>query len=177
MELAQRQGMMVRRSRPKVGSLSLRTVGCVLAAGSVLLLADATVRHRGDVDYWLLNAIQGIDVPFLGRLLDAAASLTASSWTIVAWLGLLAAFIAARAWSMALAASLVPVGLGLNSLLISPHLVSHAHPDATRLHRLVGEPAAFGFSCGDVVAAVLVYGLLIASARRVSRPSAVSAIR
>lgn len=152
-------------------------VAVLCTAVMFLLTVDAVVRERGEVDYRAIDAVQRIGFPGLEPVLRSVSLLTSSPWAIFAWVATLATFVAGRRWSAAIATLLIPVGVGINNLLISGVLVSLPRPDGAQLQRMIGETSATSFPSGHVAAAVLLYGLLIAVTGGLARPLLRNGIR
>ena len=165
-------GIAKRRIGASLG-LTPRPIGMVCAVVMGVLTIDAVVRERGDLDYRLLNAVQRVDVPLIEPVFRAVSRLTSSPWAILAWAVVAVTFVAARWWLAATAACLVPVGVGINNMLISDLLIHRDRPDVDRLRHLIGETSETSFPSGHVVGAVLLYGLVFMVAGRHLRRNAV----
>jgi membrane-associated phospholipid phosphatase len=148
---------------------SPRVVAAVCAGILLALCGDALVRDRGSFDYRLLDAVQRLDLPYLGTLLRAVSRLTSSPWAILAWVVALVGFAAVRSWSAAVALFFVPIGIGVNNLILSGLIFDRPRPSADHLRRLTDETSPTSFPSGHVVGAVLLYGLIFVAARRVER--------
>ena len=139
-----------------------RWVAIVLASITVLLTADAMIRSRGDFDYWMMNAIQEIEAPYLEAVTVAISTLTMSSLSIAIWATVLTSFAATRRWLPALATLAIPLGIGVNKVL-RDDIVNLHRPDESQMHRF-SENQLASFPSGHVVGAVLLYGLLFNAA-------------
>ena len=148
---------------------SPRVVAALCAGILLVLCGDALVRDHGSFDYRLIDAVQRLDLPYLGTVLRAVSHLTSSPWAILAWAVALAGFVAVRSWSAAVALFFVPVGVAVNNLILSGLIIDRPRPSADHLRRVAGETSPTSFPSGHVVGAVLLYGLIFVAARRGAR--------
>jgi membrane-associated phospholipid phosphatase len=150
---------------------------------TMLLLTDALVRSRGPIDYWILNRVQDVDVPYMAAVMDAAHALTGGVGAVAVWAVVLLGFIVGRRWLPALAVAVVPAGvlLGAGLRIVLP---DSGPLDETLVSRTLVEGATGRFPSVAVTGAVLLFGLLFGVAggipnailRYVARIAAVLAI-
>lgn len=120
-----------------------------LASMTLLLSLDAMVRNRGDFDYWMMNTLQDIDVPYLQQVMESVSNMTMASPGIAIWAVVLTGFARTRRWLPALATLAIPLGIGFNKVLREV-IVNRQRPDETRLHRIIGECQLESFPSGHV---------------------------
>ncbi len=139
---------------PHLPNPSRRATIVVLAILSLILAANQAFREPGPAERHLIDRIQGLDLLPLSPLLRITDWLTYSSWSLVVWLPILVVPIVRRQWSIVVAAFFIPIGV----------LVAHGVPGAT-------------FPDVQVVASVLLFGLLFIAAGRFAHSGAKHAVR
>jgi hypothetical protein len=154
------------RTNADTAHSTLPAAGFFLALLTMLLLADSLVRQPGAFEYWVINAIQRVSVTSAGAVFDIGASLTGLHLALAAWLILLIATGFARRWGLAIATLSVPLAAAA-AYMFDRMLPMRSVPDPALVERTVQHASLPTLASGQVVVAVLVYGLLFLVARSV----------
>jgi hypothetical protein len=149
---------------------SLASAGALLTLLSMVVIADALFRQPGMLEYAAINAIQSIADPItigMARALAGAASLTI---LVVIWATLLLVSGVTRRWGAFVATTAVPI-VALSGVVVRRVVAHRDVPDPSAALRSIDVAAVPGLAGGQVIAAILVYGLLYFFARSISSPA------
>jgi undecaprenyl-diphosphatase len=151
--------------------LDRREAGLLLGLTFLILLIDALVQPRAFFDLGVARAIQSVDAPGLGTVLDVAERLTGSTGALSMGILTFAVLALLRSWAAAITTGLIAI-VGLLNLYAGPQvLVDRVRPHDPALVRTSSNFDPHSFPSGHVLGAVLLYGLLFAVAGRIwARP-------
>lgn len=157
--------------RPAVGHsiprVPLRAAGLLLVLIVVALTIDATIRERGDFDYWFLNTVRRLQFPGVETVMRAASTITSTNVAVSLWLLLLAAFFVSRRWLDVAAMFAIPT-VGIVNWVIRA-IIGRTRPDPTRLDPPVSDSELYrmlhsndfqSFPSGHVAGGILLWGFI-----------------
>jgi undecaprenyl-diphosphatase len=148
--------------------LTRRNAGIFFAVTALLLTIDGILHTATRFDVRIINAVQGLDAPYLAQVIRAVSALTSSTGAMVMWTLTLLTFASIRWWLPALATATLPVG-GVLNFVVGEFVVGRARPDEETVTRIFANYHGASFPSGHVMGAVMLYGMLFFIARRIDR--------
>jgi hypothetical protein len=149
----------LRGADERLSYASLASAGMLLAMVSMILIANSVLRVPGTIEYAVINLVQGVALPYVAELIQFIGSLTSATMLFAAWAMLLIIASVAQRWGIVVATALTPfataAAIGIDRLL-----ARQALPDSSLVMRSFDSASASAFPSGQIIAALLVYGLL-----------------
>jgi hypothetical protein len=140
------------------GSLNY-VLSMVLTLLGTVLIVDSLVRAPGAIETGIVSFVQHFDALYAPVMLGAVNLFTTVPFLIVLWVTLTIGAAAYRRWGLLVSTILSPIAVAL-AVLIDGFSPSRPPLDPSLLDRVVAEAGIFTAAFGQIVATILLFGLL-----------------
>jgi hypothetical protein len=157
----------VRRPASGENGTAIWSIALFFALVMPVLFAGLFLRQPGGFEHQVVTMIQNIDLAYVVGAFGLVYSLTSFYFALAAWVILLIAAGLARKWGAAVATLIVPIAAAA-AVTVDRVVSIWMVPDPALFERTIHSTAFPGFPSGQVVAAVLIYGILFFLARGIN---------